>query len=196
MSKIFLFVDGSNLYNAQYELFGPNKYLDFNLLIKSIERSFSHTFTKIYFYASYSPRPKNPSTFEKKYLKNEALFYQSVKQTPKTEFFKGYRSKTSGKEKEVDVKLAVDLVDFAHRKKFSKAFLFSGDADFMQALDKVKILHLPAFVVSMNNKIMFKSLLFYTTYIIRFNNKKIDLYKIKKKPYYLTLSKNLVVKPV
>ena len=35
--KIFLFVDGSNLYAGQYELFGPKKYLDFGKLIDQVE---------------------------------------------------------------------------------------------------------------------------------------------------------------
>ncbi len=30
----YLFVDGSNLYAGQYELFGPKKYLDFSKYIK------------------------------------------------------------------------------------------------------------------------------------------------------------------
>lgn len=128
MLRNFLFVDGSNLYNAQYELFGPDQYIDFALLIKVLEKFLHLNFDRVYFYASYSPRPNQPTTFEKKYLKNEALFYQSVKRTSKTIFFKGYRSKTSRKEKEVDVKLSVDIVDFAHRRKYSQLFLFSGDA--------------------------------------------------------------------
>jgi hypothetical protein len=30
--KTFLFIDGTNLYAAQYELFGPDRYLDFPFL--------------------------------------------------------------------------------------------------------------------------------------------------------------------
>ena len=32
MKKVCLFVDGSNLYGGQYELFGPNNYLSFKKL--------------------------------------------------------------------------------------------------------------------------------------------------------------------
>ena len=33
--KTYLFIDGSNLYAGQYDLFGPENYLDFpNLLAK------------------------------------------------------------------------------------------------------------------------------------------------------------------
>lgn len=196
MQKIFLFVDGSNLYNSQYELFGSDNYLDFSLLIKNLEDFLKISFDKIYFYASYSPKSKRPSSKEKRYLKNEALFYQSVKRTKNVVFFKGYRSKSSGKEKEVDVKLAVDIVDFAHRRIFNKAFLFSGDADFMQALHTIKNLRIPTVVLSMQNKVMFKALLFYKTYVIRFDNQKIDLRKIRKQPQYITLEKLRVMKRI
>ena len=69
-----------------------------------------------------------------------AELHKSVRETENVFFFKGYRSKTSGKEKEVDVKLAVDIVDFAHRNKYQSVYLFSGDADFLQALFAVKLL--------------------------------------------------------
>ena len=163
--NVFLFIDGSNLYAGQYELFGPDKYLDFQVFIKQIEKKIKVKFDKIYFYASYSPKSKKPAKKEKLYLKNEALFYRSVRNTKNVVFFKGYRSKTSGKEKEVDVKLAVDIVDFAHRNKYQKMFLISGDADFMEALFAVRRLDKPVEVVCLQNKVMFKSLVFFNTWI-------------------------------
>lgn len=36
-NKTYLFIDGTNLYAGQYELFGPDKYLDFSKFIKQIE---------------------------------------------------------------------------------------------------------------------------------------------------------------
>jgi len=129
--KNYLFVDGTNLYASQYELFGPQKYLNFSKFIKEVEKKIKAKFNKIYFYASYSPKPKRLNKEKRLYLKNEGLFYKSVRETENVYFFKGYRSKTSGKEKEVDVKLAVDIVDFAHRNKYQSIYLFSGDADFL-----------------------------------------------------------------
>jgi hypothetical protein len=35
--KTYLFIDGTNLYASQYELFGPQRYLDFSKFIKEIE---------------------------------------------------------------------------------------------------------------------------------------------------------------
>lgn len=190
---IFLFIDGTNLYSAQYELFGPNKYLDFPKFIKEVEKRIKIKFDQIYFYASYSPQPKKPTIKEKHYLKNEALFYRSVKQTKNLFFFTGYRSKTSGKEKEVDVKLAVDIVDLAHQNIYDEVFLISGDADFMEALKVSQRIGKYTSVICIENKIMFKSLLFFKTYIIKFTNKTINFYKIRKRPFFISVDKNEVV---
>jgi len=194
--NVYLFVDGSNLYAGQYELFGPDKYLNFPEFIKAVEKSLGVKFSKIYFYASYSPQPKKLTKKQKLYLKNEALFYRSVKKTRKTTFFRGYRSKTSGKEKEVDVKLAVDMVDFAHLKKHDKIFIISGDADFMGALHVVKRLKIPASVLCLENKIMFKALLFYPTFILLFKRKEVRIAKIRKKPVYIKIDRRKVVKQI
>ena len=190
--KTFLFIDGTNLYSAQYELFGPNKYLIFPKFIKKVEKKINIKFDEIYFYASYSPQSKNPTTKEKHYLKNGALFYRSVKQIKNLFFFTGYRSKTSGKEKEVDVKLAVDIVDLAHQNKYDEVFLISGDADFMEALKVSQRIGKYTSVICIENKIMFKSLLFFKTYIIKFTNKAINFYKIRKVPFFVSIDKNKV----
>jgi len=166
VGRTFLFVDGTNLYAGQYQLFGPRNYLDFSLFIKEIESKLGVSFDKIYFYASYSPKPKNPTRRQKQYLKSEALFYKSVKNTKKAIFFRGYRSKASGKEKEVDVKLAVDIVDFAHRNYYENVYLLSGDADFMEALFAVRRLNKNIGVICLENKIIFKSFIFFCTYIL------------------------------
>jgi len=170
MSKksTILFVDGSNLYAGQYALFGPKCYLSFSKFINELEKSIKIHFDTISVYASYSPIPKKASQKEKAYLKNEALFYKNIRKTPNTLFFKGYRSKTSGKEKEVDVKLAVDLVDFAHKNQYSSAYLFSGDADFLQVLLVAKKLNKDINVLCLKNKLMYKAKFYFKTYIFSF----------------------------
>ncbi len=186
--KTFLFIDGSNLYSGQYDLFGPDRYLNFSSFINLIEKKLTVHFDRIYFYTSYSPQPHHPTKKQKGYLKNEAFFYKSVKNTQNVIFFTGYRSKISGKEKEVDVKLAVDVVDFAHRNYYQTIFLMSGDADFMEALHAVNRLGKKASVLCIENKIMFKSLLFYSMYIVTFGKHAIRLKKIRKKPNLIVLN--------
>ncbi|MBM3209301.1 NYN domain-containing protein [Candidatus Shapirobacteria bacterium] len=99
-------------------------------------------------------------------------------------FFSGYRSKTSGKEKEVDVKLAVDIVDFAHRDKFSSMYLFSGDADFLQALFAIRSLGKKIFVLSLQNKVLYRAAFFFLIYVIVFEKPvRINFLRFQKRAF-------------
>ena len=168
-------MDGSNFNAGQYDLFGPNKYLDFSEFVKHVEKLLNIKFSKIYFYASFSPIPDNPTVRQKKYLKNEGMFYKNVTSVKKLEFFKGYRSKTSGKEKEVDVKLAVDIVDMVHRDKFDCLYLISGDADFMHALKVVENKGKKIRIITLQNRIPYRFSYLYKTYIFAIDSKAKDL---------------------
>jgi len=191
----YLFIDGSNLYAGQYELFGPKRFLNFSNFIDQIQKKLKIKFTKIYFYTSYSPKPEKLTRTIKAYLKNEALFYRSVRSSSNIIFFTGYRSKTSGKEKEVDVKLAVDIVDFAHRNIYNQAFLLSGDADFLHALFAAQRLNKNIKVICVQNKILHKASYYFSTFIFSHKkfiyphstNQKIKLYKLKKKGLIKTI---------
>lgn len=175
-NKIFLFVDGTNLYAGQYELFGPKKFIDFSKFIKKVEEKLKTRFNQIFFYASYTPRPKNPTNKQRLYLKNEFLFYQSVKKTNHIIFFKGYRSKTSGKEKEVDVKLTADIVSYGFLNKYQEIYLFTGDADFLQALFTIKELKKNIYLICLQNKLMYKGAFYFKTHIIDINHTGLKLH--------------------
>lgn len=166
--RAFLFIDGSNLYAGQFELFGPGRYLSFPNFIDQIQKTLKVRFIQIYFYASYSPKPARLTKKTKDYLKNEAFFYRSVRETKRVVFFKGYRSKTSGKEKEVDVKLAVDIVDFAHRGQYNSVYLFSGDADFMHALKVAERLSKRIHILALENRIPHRFSFIYKTHVFLF----------------------------
>lgn len=186
---VYLFIDGSNLYASQYDLVGPNNFIHFPTLITGLEEKLHIIFDVIFFYASYSPRPSNPTKEQKNFLNNEYYFYKSVKEEKRITFFKGYRSKTSGKEKEVDVKLSVDLVGYGLLDKFNKAFLMTGDADFLQAGHFLKI-HRPSISLTLlciQNKIMYKGLFYYPSYIVRMDHDPIK--NIAKRSKYLNLKK-------
>ena len=187
----YLFIDGSNLYGSQFKIFGPNNFLDFQKLTKKLEEKLKDKFDQIYFYASYSPTPKKLDNKSKLYLKNEFNFYKNVKETPKVIFFKGYRSKTSGKEKEVDVKLSVDIVKYAYEKKYQKIYLLSGDADFLQALIAIQHLPISINIICIEDKVLFTGSFKFNTKIIDFTpdklffkpnkRQKIEIIKIPKK---------------
>lgn len=193
--KTNLYIDGTNLFAGQYELFGPKKYLDFSRLIKELQKKIKTKFDKIYFYASYSPKPEKPTKGQKLYLKNEALFYRNVRKTKNVVFFKGYRSKTSGKEKSVDVKLTADLVSFAFLNKYDVIYLFSGDADFLQALFNIRQFcsDKEIFILCLQNKIMYKGPFHFQTYIIDLDRAKIKFHKSQKIKIIKARRKNITV---
>jgi uncharacterized LabA/DUF88 family protein len=199
-NKNYLFVDGTNLYAGQYELYGPKKYLDFSLLIKDLDVKLKIKFDKIYFYASYSPLPKKPLKKEKEYLKNEAMFYKSVKKTKNVEFFTGYRSKTSGKEKEVDVKLTADIITYAFLDRYDSAYLFTGDADFLQALFSIKKFHnkKKINIISLQNKVLFRGAFFFKTYILILNQILLNKLKFRdfQKHEFIYVSSEVIIKDV
>ena len=58
--KRVLFIDGSNLYAGQFELFGPNNYLNGDLFLIAIQKLLKTTFDQIFIYGSFSPIPKRP----------------------------------------------------------------------------------------------------------------------------------------
>ncbi len=168
--KSYLFIDGTNLYSAQYKLFGPNSYLDFSCFIKQVEEVLHISFFEILFYASYSLQSVQPTKKEKLYLKNEAFFYKSAKKLSKLHFFTGYRSKTSGKEKEVDVKLAVDMVDYCYQNKFDSLYFCSGDADFNHALQIVRRFNKSIHLIGLETRIPMRLSNYYPTSIFTFSS--------------------------
>ena len=197
LNKTFLFIDGTNLYASQFKIFGPDNYLDFTRLINEIKTNINIKFDQIYFYASYSPKPKIDTKKSKIYLKNEAYFYKNVKETTNLNFFKGYRSKTSGKEKEVDVKLAVDIVKYAYEKKYKNIYLLSGDADFLQAL--IAIQHLPVSIniMCIEDKVLFKGSFQFNTKVIDFIPDKLNLsFDKRQKIKIIKISKESVTKKI
>ncbi|HCM38183.1 TPA: hypothetical protein DIS61_06025, partial [Patescibacteria group bacterium] len=82
----------------------------------------------------------------------EAQFYRSVKSTKNVIFYKGHRSPSSGKEKGVDVHLAVDMVKDASLGKYDEAIIMTGDADLIYPLEVVKQSGIPVHAVFLPNR--------------------------------------------
>ena len=146
--RISLYIDGTNLFAGQYDLFGPNRVLSFRSLLGDIKRYYP--VTRIYFYASYTPRlPKRrPASF----FAAESLFYREVKSTLSVVFYKGHRSPTSGKEKGVDVHLALDMVKDAFLKRYDEAVIMTGDADLMYPVEIISGLKYSVHAVFLPNR--------------------------------------------
>jgi len=145
-----LYIDGTNFFAGQNELFGPKKFLYFPSFLKEANRLFS--IDRIYFYASYMSKLNLENKESKALISVEAQFYRQVKSTPKAFFYKGHRSPTSGKEKGVDVHLAVDVVKDAFLERYDQVVIMTGDADLIYPLQIVKRLGIPVHALFLPNR--------------------------------------------
>lgn len=149
-NRINLYIDGTNLFAGQNELFGSGKTLDFSLLIKEIKKLFF--VDKIYFYASYIGKVNLKNQKLKNLVKAESQFFNQVKNTKGVYFYKGHRSPTSGKEKGVDVHLAVDIVKHVFLKECNDVIIMTGDADLSYPLEIAKELGCSTHAIFLPNR--------------------------------------------
>lgn len=150
--KTNLYIDGTNLFAGQNELFGPNKYLSFSFLIQEIKKLIP--VDNIFFYASYMNQKNRTKLTEdrKKLIVAEALFYREVRNTKDVTFYRGHRSPTSGKEKGVDVHLSVDIVKDIFLGNCNQVVIMTGDADLIYPLEIVKTLKNPTYAIFLPNR--------------------------------------------
>ena len=148
--KTFLYIDGTNLFAGQNELFGPKKYLSFKFLITEINELIK--IDQIYFYASYMNKKNHMTPRLKDLIAAEALFYREALHTKNVTFYKGHRSPTTGKEKGVDVHLSVDIVKDIFLKRCNLVAIMTGDADLIYPLEVVKLLKIPTYAIFLPNR--------------------------------------------
>lgn len=170
--KTNLYIDGTNLFAGQNELFGPNKHLSFNFLIQEIKKLVP--VDNIFFYASYMNQKNKTKLTEdrKKLIAAEALFYREVRNTKDVTFYRGHRSPTSGKEKGVDVHLSVDIVKDIFLGNCNQVVIMTGDADLIYPLEIVKTLKNPTYAIFLPNR--FSLEMAYKadkTFVLNFSNK-------------------------
>ena len=185
--KTFLFIDGSNLYGGFTDLLKPGEYFNFNDLLKLIEKEMS--IEKVYFYGTYMKEDNQKTTADQLIAKAQIEFFNQVKEIKKVNFHEGHFSGTSGKEKGVDVRLAVDLTLGACTSKYDEAIIMTGDADLTYAVSQAKQfkrIHLMAFSsrfpYGMSFQVNKRYIFDYQKYFIK---KALHLYR--KKPKYLKI---------
>lgn len=74
---------------------------------------------------------------------------------PKVEFYKGYFSGTSGKEKGIDVKLAVDLLKDAYEGSYKCGVIMTGDDDFLYSIECVRKINVPVHLAAFGSRFPF-----------------------------------------
>lgn len=144
-----MYIDGTNLFAGLVELFGPEKIPPFTEILEQIKKIFPYQ--KIYFYASYMVGANFRRKPElKKLVAVEGRFFRDVRTIEGLVFYKGHRSPTSGKEKGVDVHMAVDVVRDVLLGKCKDVVIMTGDADLVYSLEiskqfgaKVRAVFLP-----------------------------------------------------
>lgn len=142
--RIVCFVDGFNLYHALKEI-GKSylKWLDLRTLFSRLIRAQSQNITQILFFSAYPTWKPDSYRRHRQYI--AALSFTGV--TPVMGNFKKKSKKclecgstwVSHEEKETDVNLALELLDFAYKDMFDHAFIVSRDSDLTPAVRKIKL---------------------------------------------------------
>lgn len=177
MKKTSLYIDGTNLFAGQNELFGPKKYLSFPFLIKEINKLVK--IDHIYFYASYMNKKNHLTPKLRDLIAAEALFYRETLRTKNVTFFKGHRSPTSGKEKGVDVHLSVDIVKDIFLKLCDQIVIMTGDSDLIYPLEVVKFLKIPTCAIFLPNRFSLEmAYKVEKAFVLNFQNK----FRLERKP--------------
>jgi uncharacterized LabA/DUF88 family protein len=146
----YLYIDASNLYGALSDLLPSGSYIDFADILKCLEADFH--IHKIKAYGSYLPDEPNASPIRKKFIGAQNRFFRSIANTPKVEFHKGYFSKSSNKEKGIDVKLAVDMLKDAYEGSYKCAVIMTGDDDFLYSIKCIRDINIPVHMVAFGSR--------------------------------------------
>jgi len=144
-SKIILYIDGSNLFGGLSELLGLGEYIAFPSLLTVIEQDIQ--IDVVYFYATYMRIDPTKNNAYRVRVMTQKKFFDSAKTLPKVTFYKGHFS-GYGKEKGIDVHLAVDMAVGAATNQYETAIIMTGDADLKYPVEKArefgKTVHLAA----------------------------------------------------
>ena len=163
-----LYIDGTNLFAGQNDLFGPRQYLD-----------------RVFFYASFMNAKQRGNR-----AVAEALFYRQVKETDNLFFYKGHRSPASGKEKGVDVHLSVDIVRDVLLHGCKQVVIMSGDADLIYPLEIAQSCQVETVAIFLPNR--FSPEMAYKTdksFVLNFANKFKKLVNLPKRLKIVSIKK-------
>lgn len=150
--KRTLFIDGSNLYGGLAELLEPGQYVDFAQLLKVIEKDLPVNLVR--FYGTYMQIDPSKSAAYALSVKAQKAFFDSAKNHPKVKFVKGHFS-GSGKEKGVDVMLAVDMALGAATNLYDEAVIMTGDADLTYGAKMAKSFKKPVHLAALGSRFPF-----------------------------------------
>jgi uncharacterized LabA/DUF88 family protein len=146
--RTVIFIDGQNLYHSIREAFGytfPN--YDIRKLSETICQQHSWNIEEIRFYTGV-PDLQDDARWNNFWIRKLAamgqvgikIFSRSLRyrnQTVKLPNGKIYTFLV-GQEKGIDVRIAIDVIRFAHERKYDVALIFSQDQDLTEVADEVR----------------------------------------------------------
>jgi len=149
----YLYVDASNLYGALSDVLVSGNYIDFSEILACIEKDF--IINKVKAYGTFLADEPHSSINRRKFIGAQNKFFQSIIDNPKVEFQKGYFSKTSKKEKGIDVRLAVDMLKDAYEGSCQSEIIMTGDDDFIYSINCVRSLKVAVHMASIGSRFPF-----------------------------------------
>ncbi|PZV37476.1 NYN domain-containing protein [Mesorhizobium kowhaii] len=156
--RVYVYVDGFNLYYRALRRYPEVKWLNIRLLVESLLEPDDDVQVIRYFTARVSPRAGDPEA-----PRRQQIFFSALSTIPGFQFHYGrFLPKQKWRpivhpawlpavkvevhdteEKGSDVNLASHLLNDAHHKKFEAAFVVSQDTDLCEPIKMVKEMGLP-----------------------------------------------------
>jgi uncharacterized LabA/DUF88 family protein len=128
------FVDGQNLYRSVKECFGYH-YPNFDVLSLShavCQSRYGCNVDQARFYTGVPPLAEDPRWHHFWHAKLSAMSRQGI--------YVYDRPTRNGKEKGIDVRIALDVIGMAHRNLYDIAVIFSQDQDLSEIVAEIKAL--------------------------------------------------------
>jgi len=136
MEKVVVFIDGSNVLFSAINS-GISPAFDYSKLVKKLVGD--RKLVRAYFYDAPLKQNDEPERYKK-----QQSFLEHLRMTEYFELRLGRlvaqtkNGVTSQHQKGVDVKIAVDMMDFGSNGSYDTAILMSGDSDLVSAVEYVK----------------------------------------------------------
>ena len=149
----YLYVDASNLYGAVTDILSSGEYIDFSDILTCLEEDFY--IHKVKAYGTFLADEPSSSLRRRKFIRAQNMFFRTMINNPKVEFQKGYFSRTSKKEKGIDVRLAVDMLKDAYEGDCKCEVIMTGDDDFIYSIKCVRGIKVPVHMAAFGSRFPF-----------------------------------------
>ena len=145
-TSAYLFIDGGHLReyykSAMSEWFGNDGEIDFNVMFLNSVKTRRNlvSINKLFYYDCLDNVPRNGENEDKlkARIAEQELYFENIKSIVGSHVRLGRltgKSEKKKRQKEVDIRLTVDMLNHAFRRNFDHAILLSGDGDFKPVVE-------------------------------------------------------------